>query len=148
MVTRAVLVSLGLPLTFFALQYEALHREANMSAARLAARLPGADTAAVVREFASAPDVVSVRVLYVRPQSMPTMVVRNPQAERWWNRHVPVGTAPVVVAAEPIGAVEVSLAQGRLLAITLGLLIMSTLTAVVLGVLVYGVPVRVARGLE
>src|SRR5947207_13106632 len=143
-----VLVSLGLPITFFALQYDALHREAHASAARLAARLPGADTAAVVREFASAPDVVSVRVLDRRPQSVPTMVVLNPQAEHWWNRHVPVGSAPIVVAAESIGTVEVALAQGRLLVITLGLLVMSTLTGVVLGILVYAVPVRVVGGME
>ena len=143
-----VLVSLGLPLTYYALQYTALGRDAAMSAARLAARLPGADTAGVVREFASGHDVVSVRVLYTRPGSRPTIAIVTPLAARWWNAHVPVGTATISVAGEPLGTVEVSLSQGRLVVITLGLFIMSTLVALVLGILVYAVPVRVVGGME
>ena len=143
-----ILVSVGLPVTYYVLQLNALQREATASAARLAARLPGADRASVVREFANASEVVAVRVFDTRSRRVPTMTILTPRAERWWNRHVPVGTATVVGAGESIGAVEVSLTQGHLLLVTVGLLIMSTLTGVVLGVLVYAVPVRLVGGME
>src|SRR5204863_3760945 len=110
--------------------------------------MPGADTAALVREVASGPDIVAVQVLDGRLHNSPTVAVHTALAERWWNQLAPVGTAPIGGGAESIGTVEVSLAQGRLLAITIGLLVVSTVTGVGLGVLVYAVPVRVVGGME
>jgi len=145
-----VLISLGLPVTYYVLQYNALRREAETSAARLAAFLPGAvDPEAVVRDFTRSIDAVVVRVEGKGPnRAVREVVVVTPLAERWWNRLVPVGTAPVLSAGETIGRTEVCLAQGTLIAITLGLLVMSTVTGVGLAFLVYAVPVRVVGGME
>jgi GAF domain-containing protein len=145
-----VLISLGLPVTYYALQYNALRREAETSAARLAAFLPGApDPEAVVRDFTRSIDAVVVRVEGKgTTTAVREVVVVTPLADRWWNRLVPVGTAPVLSAGETIGRTEVCLAQGTLIAITLGLFVMSTVTGVGLAFLVYAVPVRVVGGME
>src|SRR5919106_785221 len=63
-----VLISFGLPVTYYVLQYNALRREAETSAAELAARLPAAsDTEAAVRDFTRSLDAVVVRVRDARP---------------------------------------------------------------------------------
>jgi signal transduction histidine kinase/CheY-like chemotaxis protein len=145
-----VLISLGLPVTYYVLQYNALRREAETSATVLAIRLSSALVAeAVVREFSQSVDAVAVRVqaLPGKP-GVPEFALVTPLAERWWNRLGPVGAAPVLGAGEIVGRAEVRLAQGTLIAITLGLLAMSTVTGVALAFLVYAVPVRVVGGME
>ena len=131
-------------------QFNTLHREAEISAARLAARLSGTqDADAVVRDFAKSLDAVGVRVEDVGPHANRREVhILTPRAERWWNRLAPVGTAPVLRAGETVGRAEVRLAQGTLIAVTIGLFVMSTITGVGLAFLVYAVPVRVVGGME
>ena len=144
-----VLISLGLPVTYYVLQFNALQYEAEVHATRLANRLPGAgDADALVREFARTLDAVVVRVAPIKPGVVREVLVVTPLADRWWNRLAPLGTAPVLVAGEAAARTEVCLAQGTLITVTLGLLLMSTLTGVGLAFLVYTVPVRVVGGME
>ncbi len=143
-----VLISLGLPLTYYVLQYNALRLDADTSAGRLAARLPGPDPHAVVSDFSNSGDVVTIRILDTRGATLAPIAVVTPLADRWWNRLVPTGVAPVIVAGETIGTVEVRLSQGALIVVTAGLFLISTLTGVVLACLVYAVPVRVVGGME
>ena len=140
-----VLISLGLPVTYYVLQYNALRREAEMSAARIAASLPAGDATAVVRTLIRSMDAVAVRV---EGTNVPAVLVVTPLADSWWNGLAPSGAAPVVRAGQTIGRVDVQLAQGALLAITLGLFVMSTVTGVGLGFLVYAVPVRHVGAME
>ncbi len=145
-----VLISFGLPVTYYVLQFNALRREAETSAAHLAARLPGAqDPDALVRDFSTAIDAVAVRAIDLRPQATRREVlVATPSADRWWNRVAPHGTAPVLVGTETVGRTEVRLAHGTLIVVTVGLFVMSTITGVGLAFLVYAVPVRVVGGME
>jgi GAF domain-containing protein/ActR/RegA family two-component response regulator/anti-sigma regulatory factor (Ser/Thr protein kinase) len=145
-----LLISFGLPVTYYILQVSALRREAQVSAAQLATRLPAAhDVEAVVQEVAKSLDAVVVRVEDVRPgASRREIVVTTPSADRWWNRLARVGIAPVILAGETIGRAEVRLGQGGLIVVTVVLFVASTITGVGLGLLVYTVPVRVVGGME
>lgn len=158
-----VLVSLGLPATYYALERMALRQASIIYAQNLADKLEELILVSpalwkygtykyrgLLDDFVASKDhpISAIRVLDDERRPVIAREEGTPRPLRWWRRLAPVGSAPIVFNNHTVGTVEVTVAHGTLLVVTVGLLLFSTTVGAVLAVAVYFVPVRVVRGME
>ena len=90
----------------------------------------------------------TIQILDEAGQSVTRYEYGDRKTDAWWDRHVPVGAAPIIFNNRQFGTVRVKISQGALLGTTGVLLLLSAVVGVGLGVLAYIYPVRVATGME
>lgn len=157
----AVLISVGLPSTYFVLESLSLRQTAAVYAQELSERLQDliAETptpwkaqvqqySRALRDFLPNKDVVTIRILDEAGRSITRYEYTTEEAEAWWNRYAPPATAPIVVNARRVGTVQVVVSHVSLVGVTFVLLIFSTAMGVGLVFLVSVFPVRVVREME
>lgn len=157
----AVLISVGLPSTYFVLEFLSLRQTAAVYAQELSERLQDliAETPTLwksqaqqysraLRDFLPNKDVVTIRILDEAGRSITRYEYTTEEAEAWWNRYAPPATAPIVVNARRVGTVQVVVSHVSLVGVTFVLLIFSTAMGVGLVFLVSVFPVRVVREME
>lgn len=157
----AVLISVGLPSTYFVLESLSLRQTAAVYAQELSERLQDliAETPTLwksqaqqysraLRDFLPNKDVVTIRVLDEAGRSITRYEYTTEEAEAWWNRYAPPATAPIVVNARRVGTVQVVVSHVSLVGVTFVLLIFSAAMGVGLVFLVSVFPVRVVREME
>jgi GAF domain-containing protein len=158
------LISVGLPVTYYLIESNALRRTATIHVQNLSEKLqalvvdaPGLPTlwkyrtdehSRILRELLSWKDVTIIRVFDEMGQPVVGHERATAKVGAWLVRYGPRDSAPIVFDGRVIGTVQVEVSQGRLLAVTLALLLLSTTVGAGLAVLVYSFPVKVVRGME
>ncbi len=155
------IVSLGLPAAYYLLESRAQRRTAEIYARELSERLQHLvfeapalwkyqtqKYANILSDFLPYRDVTGIRVLDERGRPIVAYEHTAPRAGAWWNRNAPSGSAPILFNNRAVGSVRVQVAQGSLLSVTLGLLLLSVSLGVGLALLVYFYPLRVVQGME
>ncbi|MBI4590700.1 MAG: GAF domain-containing protein [Candidatus Rokubacteria bacterium] len=156
-----VLVSISLPATYYVLESRALSRAATIHAQALSEHLQSLilevpalwkyqayKYMVILQEFLHYKAVTSVRVLDEAGQPVTLYEHRSAEAEAWWNRYAPVGSAPIIFNNRKVGTVHVGVSQGHLLALTLALLLLSAALGVGLALVMYRLPIGVVKGME
>lgn len=157
----AVLISVGLPSTYFVLESLALRQTAAMYAQELSERLQNLVAKAPTRwksqpqrysqvllDFLPNKDVVSIRVLDEAGRSITRYEYTTEEAEAWWNRLALPAAVPIVFNARVVGTVKVVVSHVSLVGATLSFIIFSAAMGVGLVLLVAAFPVRVVREME
>jgi GAF domain-containing protein/anti-sigma regulatory factor (Ser/Thr protein kinase) len=143
-----ILISLGLPVTYYGLEFTTLCRDARRSAREIAKRLPDPPGTADVRELVRADAVAQVRVFDGSGHPLAGYEHLEFPGSPWWDVHPPAGWATAVSPRREARTVQVVLSQQRLVGITLGLLILSTAAGVGIALVMYLYPVGVVRRIE
>ncbi len=147
-----ILLSLGLPATYYVLEFNALGRAATIDARRLSERFRGlmleAPALQILREFVPYKEVTVIRVLDEAGRPIIGYEHKTAAAGAWWNRYAPRGSAPIVFNNRQVGTIQVGVSQSALLRVTLGLLLLSTATGASLAFWIYHFPVRVVTRME
>lgn len=158
-----VLISLGLPITYYTLERLALRQMAAIYARTVAEKFEDVVRAspdlwrytapkyhAVIQDFADDKDypISAIRVVDATGQPLLAHEPGTARPPRWWRRLSPTGSAPILFNNRTVATVHVTITHGTLLVVTVGLLVLSTAAGAALAVLVYFVPVRVVRGME
>jgi len=156
-----ILISVGVPATYYILESLGLQRVARLYAQDFARQLQGVILESpalwkyqaqrytqVVHEFLPYKDVTTVQILDEAGRPITGYTYATERAETWWNRFAPEGSAPIVFNNRTIGAVRVGVSRGRLLGATLSMLFVSVGLGVGLAILVYTFPVKVVTRLE
>lgn len=156
-----VLLSVGVPTTYYLIGVHSLDRTAAIYADELAERLGefvfNAPTLwkyqvqkylQLLHGFVSHKELISIDILDEagRPISEYTHVTAKARA--WWNRAAPIRGAPIRFNNRQVGTVQIRIARDSLLRVTLALFICSVMVGVGLALLVYRFPVRVVSAIE
>ncbi len=160
-VVIGLLTSLGFPATYLLLQSTALRHAATIRAQNLSERFQGIvvedpslwkyQTYKYIRllqEVAPDKEVMIIRILDEAGRLISGYTYETTDAGAWWNLYAPVGSALITFNNRPIGTVQVGVSRGRLLSVTLSLLLLSTALGISLAVLVYTFPIKVVRETE
>lgn len=147
-----VLISLGLPAAYYALESRALSRTAAMHAREFAEELralvlesprpwqfPAEKSTRLLGTFVPFKDVAALRVLDEHARPVPGLTYSSPRRGRW-PRPSSLGSAPVIVDGRPVATVEVLVSDASLPGVTLALLLGSTLVGIALAALVHAPP--------
>ncbi|MBI2205194.1 MAG: GAF domain-containing protein, partial [Candidatus Rokubacteria bacterium] len=143
-----ILISLGLPITYYALQYDALGQNAQRIAADFAAEFPYRDFDMVLAEFLPGRSIATIRVLDSKGQAVPGYSYPLAPTRAWWEVHSPVGRATTISLRGEPWTVEVFVPPARLIGVTAALLVVSVGVGVGLATLIYLFPVRVVERVE
>ncbi len=151
-----VLISAGLPTTYYTLKSIDLTHAATVYAQELSVKLQDLwkypDNVQRYHEIRHAVlrgnDVTSIRIVDEAGRPITDYEHRTAEANAWWNRFAPRGSAPIILNNRIVGTVHVGVPLGSLLGVTLALLLLSTTTGTVLAGLAYGFPVKVVTGME
>ena len=157
-VAIVLLVGVALPGVSQYFQWTALKGTATRYAEQLSARIqdqvdpdtPWQSQAQrylqVIRRFLPQRDVVSIRVVDGSGRPLSGYEYSSAREASWWDRFAAVGTAPLTLDNRIRGSIEVEVSQGA--PVTLSLLLVCLPSALLLGLLVYRVPVRCASRME
>jgi PAS domain S-box-containing protein len=160
-IATALIIGIGFPVLFFAVQTLDLREEATAAAQELSHKLREVVEAdpvlwmyqthrymSVLREFQPWQGIVAIRVLDERGRAIGEYAYQSRQADRWWNRFAPTGRAPIVYNNRTYGTIQVTLSQGFLLELTLGLAVGCTIVGGCLAFFAYRVPMGMVRRME
>jgi signal transduction histidine kinase/ActR/RegA family two-component response regulator len=156
----AVLISFGLPATYYVLESRALRRTADMHAREFAEslrelvlesprlwRYRAEKDTRLLGAFVPFKDVAALRVLDEQGRPIAGLSYARPGGEGWL-RPSSAGLAPILFNGRRVATVEVLVSDERLLGVTLALLLGSSLVGIALATLVHVIPVRVMRRME
>ncbi|MEK7372462.1 MAG: PAS domain S-box protein [candidate division NC10 bacterium] len=160
-----VVISLGLPVVFYAAEYTLRARVAGGDAHEFASELGealsagseegrpsieggGAAFRRVVGVFLAGHRAVSIRVRDGAGRSLPGFEYTAPGREAWWSLHPVVGSAPLVVRGKTVGTVEVAFSQAAVVAVSAVLLLVSTAAGAGLAVFIYTSAFRAATTMD
>ena len=160
-----VVISLGLPVVFYAAEYTLRARVAGGDAHEFASELGealsagseegrpsieggGAAFRRVVGVFLAGHRAVSIRVRDGAGRSFPGFEHTAQGGEAWWSLRPVVGSAPLVVRGKTLGTVEVAFSQGAVVAVSAVLLLVSTAAGAGLAVFIYTSALRAATSMD
>jgi hypothetical protein len=141
-----VLISFGLPITYYALEFESLGRAAQGLALEAASEIPQRPFEMIVADFVPGRPIAGLRLLDAKGQPVAGHVHAAPRA--WWDVVQPSGSAGT---AGPLGepwTIEVTVLQGRVVGVTLALFVLSVTVGVALASIIYLYPVRIVAVAE
>ncbi|MCX5733282.1 MAG: GAF domain-containing protein [candidate division NC10 bacterium] len=157
----AMVISLGIPMTYYAIESATLHRTAVRNARELADQLESfaiqtptlwkhqaAKYVQVATHFLAEKDVTSIRVYDETRRPVTMYGHESAEANRWWNRIAPQGIAPIHYNNRQIGEVRVEISLGRFLGVTLALFALSSMLGIALATIVYRLPAKIIGGME
>lgn len=156
----AIIISVGLPATYYLLESRAMRRTADLHAGEFAAELhklvldspslwmyQAEKYVAAVEAFTSHKDILGIRVL--DPAGTPITALAYLKGGSPSGRASDfVGTAPIVFNNRTVGMVEVAVSSRGLVATTFQLFLGSAAGGGALALLLHLFPVRVVRGME
>lgn len=157
-----LLISLCFPITYYLLEYQGCERTATYYAQKTADKFKETILTSpklwkyqiylftqIERELSQGSDVISVRLYDNRNVPIPNYNYRQgEEADAWWNRWAPMGYANIYFNNETVGRVEIDITQKVILLKTALLFLVSATIGLLLAVLSYQIPIRVARKLE
>jgi GAF domain-containing protein/CheY-like chemotaxis protein/anti-sigma regulatory factor (Ser/Thr protein kinase) len=143
-----ILISLGLPLAYHALERKNLDRDAQQYARELSRRLAGRDLLEVMRDLSPRSEIARVRVLDQEGRVLHRYDNGVIEQGHWWDLHPTARRAAPMPAPGGVLTVEVTLAQEDLVAATVALLLLSTTIGAGLALAIYLYPVSVLRSIE
>lgn len=156
-----ILISLGLPATYFLLESNSLRQTANLYARELSEKLQDfileaptlrkdqtQEYSRVLHAFLPHKDLVFIRILDGKGQPITEYDHVSSKAKEWRNFYPAVGAAVIIFNNRKAGTVQVGVSQGALIGLTLVYLLLSSAVGGVLAVLVYLFPVRVVTEME
>ena len=157
----AVVISLGIPVTYYAIESATLRTTATRNARELAAQLEqfaiqpptlwkfqAAKYVQVVTHFLAEKDVTSIRVYDETRRPVTLYGHESAEADRWWNRIAPQGIALIRYNNRQIGEVRVEVSRSRVLSVTLTLFLVSSVLGIALAMIVYRLPATIVGGME
>ena len=145
-IAAGLLISFGLPLTYYAIEFNGLRHQAATLARDAATEIPQRPFDMVVADFVPGRSIMGLRLLDATgaPVSMHAYAARRP----WWDVYPPTGTAGT---AGPLGepwTVEVTVSQSELVGVSVVLLLLSVTVGAVLASITYLYPVRIVDTAE
>ena len=157
----AILISVGSPITYYALQSFALRRTATLHAQTLAGKLQSLileapalwkyqtyKYARILRDSSPGEDVIAIQILDQEGKPIAGYEYTAGAANAWWNLYPPVGSAAIIFNSRAVGSVQIEVSRGWLLGVTLVLFFFSVIAGVGLAALVYWYPIRVVTRME
>jgi GAF domain-containing protein/CheY-like chemotaxis protein len=142
-----LLISFGLPITYYALEFESIQSDARGHAREIAAELPQRPFDMLVADFLPGRPITEIRVLDANGRALTGYThVASPRA--WWYVSPPTGRATTTSARGEPWTVEVTLSQARLLSVTVAVLLLSVTVGVALASIIYAYPVRIVEAVE
>jgi PAS domain S-box-containing protein len=156
-----LLISLGVPTTYYLIESADLRREATQYADELAEQLhqfavqtptlwkfQASKYMQVLTHFLARKDVLSIRVEDEAGEPISTYQLTTQSGDEWWSRSGSEGVSPILYNNRQIGHVRIAISRTRLLGITLALFLLSSASGTALAALTYRFPVRVVNGME
>jgi GAF domain-containing protein/anti-sigma regulatory factor (Ser/Thr protein kinase) len=143
-----IVISLGLPATYGALQWELRARDADRYASDLARALGATDLGHAVRDVQPRTDVERIRVLDRDGRVVQRYEAHEALSSQWWHVHPNIRGTAVITGTGGIQAVEVTLSLTDLAGVTAGLALFSTMVGTGLAFLVYLYPLNAVRDAE
>jgi signal transduction histidine kinase len=156
-----VLLSAGIPATYYIIDARSLEHTATIYAEELAERLgefvfttptlwkyQAEKYVQLLQQFVGHKALISIQILDEAGRPISNYTHITAKAEAWWNRDAPRGTAPILFNNRQVGQVEVRVARDAELRTTVVLLIGATVIGMLLARLVYRFPVRVVSAME
>jgi hypothetical protein len=137
-----ILLSLGLPVTYYVVGFQSLRSDATAYAWQLAQRPPGEDDA-FVKRLLQEKSILAIRVHDAAGRQVAHYESPTRASKHWWDAFAPHGSRPV-----RSGSVDIRVSQDRLVTITAVLLLLSTTVGVSLALFVYLSPISVAAKME
>ena len=141
-----IVIGFGPPGTYYLLELRRLHDAAGMHARDIAGHLAAGRTVDLAEELHRAPELLSIRIRDARRTPIDERVDRA--RRRWWNAYAPAASAPVPQPAAATRFVEVATRQDYVLKTTAAFLALSSITAGVLAILLYVLPLAVVVQME
>jgi two-component system sensor histidine kinase/response regulator len=156
-----VLLSVGVPVTFYWIASRSLQRTATLYAEELADRLgefifttptlwkyQAPKYLQLLQQFVAHKELISINILDEAGQPISEYSRNTAEAKVWWNRAAPVGSAAIRFNNRQMGMAQIQVSRGSVLRTTLFLLVGSTLVGMGLARLVYRFPLAVVTGME
>jgi hypothetical protein len=156
-----LLLSLGVPATYYLIGSHSLQRTATVYAEEFAERLGefvfNAPTLwkyqaqkylQLLHQFVPHKELVSINIIDEASRSISEYTHTTAQSKVWWNRSAPMGSAPIRFNNRQVGGVQIQMARDTLLRTTLLLLLCSTTVGVGLALLLYHFPTKVVGEME
>jgi PAS domain S-box-containing protein len=157
----ALVISLGIPGSYYLIESADLHRTATRNARELAEQLgqfaiqtptlwkyQATKYVQVVTAYLAEKDIISIQVKDEAGQPVTAYGHETAEGVRWWNWGAPTAAAPIRYNNRQIGEVRVVVGQGRFVGVTLALFMLSTVLGIVLAMIVYRFPTAVVRDME
>jgi signal transduction histidine kinase len=141
-----IVIGFGPPGTYYLLEVRRLHDAARMHARDIAGQLAAGRAVDLAAELHRAPELLSIRIREARQTPIDERADRA--GRRWWNAYAPAATAPVPQPSAATRFVEVATRQDYVLKTTAAFLALSSITAGVLAILLYVLPLAVVAQME
>jgi signal transduction histidine kinase len=157
-----LLISVGFPTLFYALEYNALRTTAQVYGRQLAKHFEGLILDAgedlwkysahkyswILREFLFGREVLSIRIEDEAGRPVIGYEYTAEGAGALWDRYAPVESVPIRFNNRILGNIHLQISQARIAGLTLVVLLASTAIGMSLAAFVYLFPVAIARRLE
>lgn len=162
MLAIGFLISLGFPLIYYVLQYNALKQTATIYAEEFSQQLEQMvlESPALWKyeshryeqilsnELFLGRGITNIRVLDDLRHSVPALAYTRAKSEFWFNYYAPVGSATITFNNRTVGTVEITFSQSTLVKQALVILVFSVIAGTSLAMLAYYYPVKVVRQME
>jgi PAS domain S-box-containing protein len=156
-----LLLSFGLPGTYYAFESASRHRAAATHAAELARAVQALvaespttwqyqtyEYREILQDFLSRKDVLAIRVRGEDGTLIQRFEYSAPDMEAWWNRQPPTATMPIHYDQRLMGSVEVGVSRATLVTGTLIVFLLSSTMGATAALVSYLLPVRVVHRME
>ena len=123
-----ILISMGFPSSYYALQYRSLQQRATIYAEELSRHIrdlafetqglwqyQAQKYLLILSRFTPYKEAMSIHIRDVEGHPIPGYTYASESSDRWWNRYAPVGSARIDFNNRTLGAVQIGLSQGALL---------------------------------
>jgi diguanylate cyclase (GGDEF)-like protein/PAS domain S-box-containing protein len=157
-----LLITVGFPALYYIIEINQQKRSTNIYAQELSEKFQDVISEAPTRwkyqkdkykqiissDLLLRSGVATIEVLDETGRAIADYKHRTQQANKWWNKNAPVGSAPIILNNRKIATVQIRLPQTDILKVTLAFFILSTIVGTSLVFLVYSIPVNFVGQME